>query len=381
MKYELTENEGLALINLGLTGIGAVERILREVREWEDARDQIRYEREMQERKEAMVERERQEQIERERQERDRFTSSYQCIVCGTPGLPGTNVPCPTCITARRGKTHFASDYENAGFSAQVLTPEEQFAPADWHNPSYLRTPQTGSVRTVRGMETPRSVPPPIPPTGPLMPYARPSVREVMDSMDLRRASPPVGEWHAPPTGSFPPTMHANAPIPGGGKIPDPEGASPDRIPMVAISEERLTMGRLAFIRLLGVWDQGFREDVPQPDRQRAMSEVANGSASYPVLRVVHDAGGLTHAVAHYLSAAHVDIPAYVAEEHGFERRVLSLTDNIVQVASLLFPDLAALYEHKNIFPDVVPDAPFFAKELTFPDVGTLPVTNPYEAS
>lgn len=326
MKYELTENEGLAIINLGLTGIGALERILREFREWSDRRDDIAYER-------------------RDAEERFRLAKAAE-----EGRLAKAVEPCPNA-------NHFESDFERAGFSTRLLTPEEQFSRADWHDPSYLRPGPSVAVSAVRGMATPPSAPPPIPPTGPV-----------------------VGAWHAPPTGSFPPAMHANAPIPGGGKIPDPEVASPDRIPMVAISEERLTMGRLAFIRLLGVWDQGFREDVPQPDRQRAMADIANGSAAYPVLRTVHDAGGLTHAVAHYLSAAHVDIPAYVAEEHGFERRVLSLTDNIVQVASLIFPDLAALYEHKNIFPDVVPDPPFFSNTLSFSDTGPLPVTTP-EAS
>lgn len=315
MKYELTEKEGLAIINLGLTGIVALERVLREFREWSDRRDDINYDRTLTERREALEAH----RLEAYREKRLAAESLHRS--------PEAH--------------HFESDYERAGFSTKLPTPEGPSTP----------------VSAVRGMATPPSAPPPIPPTGPV-----------------------VGEWHAPPTGSFPPTMHANAPIPGGGKIPDPEVASPDRIPMVAISEERLTMGRLAFIRLLGVWDQGFREDVPQPDRQRAMADIANGSAAYPVLRVVHDAGGLTCAVACYLAAAHVDIPAYVAEEHGFERRVLSLTDNIVQVASLIFPDLAALYEHKNIFPGVVPDDPFFSRSLTFSDTGLLPVTTP-EAS
>lgn len=365
MKYELTENEGLALINLGLTGIGAVERILRDFRAWEDTREQIRYEREMQERERQEVreacflkeQHDRAADLVRVRQEaKDARVASelpYRCLTCGEV-RPNNNVPCAMCAVCYPNANRFESDYERAGFTAKVLTPEEQFSRADWHDPSYLRPGPAVAVSAVRGMATPPSAPPPIPPTGPL-----------------------VGDWHAPPTGSFPPTMHTNAPIPGGGKIPDPEVSSPSSIPMVAISEERLTMGRLAFIRLLGVWDQGFRENVPQPDRSRAMADIANGSVAYPVLRVVHDAGGLSHAVAQYLAASHVDIPAYVAETYGFERRVLSLTDNLVQVASLIFPDLAALYEHRNIFPDVVPDTPFFSNTLSFSDTGPLPVTVP----
>lgn len=120
-----------------------------------------------------------------------------------------------------------------------------------------------------------------------------------------------------------------------------PEEALPES---AVASDARLRRGEKAFQSLIKLWRVGFNDlDAEQPDRAEALRGLANGTKSYAVLVYVKSVGGLTHAV----NAALKD-----GERGEVSRRelVTSIAGNVTQVASILFPDLSDLYEHKNIF-------------------------------
>jgi len=111
------------------------------------------------------------------------------------------------------------------------------------------------------------------------------------------------------------------------------------------VTDALLSKGRKAFNALVDMWLVGFNDpDAEQPDRAEAMRNLANGRKSYAVLAYVKSAGGLTHAV----NAAVVT--GWDGEESARRSLVALVAGNMTQVASILFPDLSDLYEHKDIF-------------------------------
>lgn len=110
------------------------------------------------------------------------------------------------------------------------------------------------------------------------------------------------------------------------------------------VTSTLLSKGRKAFHALVDMWLVGFNDpDAEQPDRAEALRTLANGRKSYAVLAFVRDAGGLTHAV-------NGAMLGWEDEESRRREFVGLVAGNITQVASILFPDLSDLYEHKNIF-------------------------------
>jgi hypothetical protein len=110
------------------------------------------------------------------------------------------------------------------------------------------------------------------------------------------------------------------------------------------VTDALLAKGRKAFQALVDLWRVGFNDpDAEQPDRAEAMRNLANGRKSYAVLVHVGSVGGLTHAV----NDAMMD---WEGEESRRREAVTLIAGNVTQVASILFPDLSDLYEHKNIF-------------------------------
>lgn len=123
------------------------------------------------------------------------------------------------------------------------------------------------------------------------------------------------------------------------------EGRPEDPLPTSAVvTDTLLAKGRKAFHTLVTMWRVGFNDpDAEQPDRAEAMRNVANGRKSYAVLVFVKDVGGLTHAV----NDAMMD---WEGDEARRRHAVTLIAGNMTQVGSILFPDLADLYEHKDIF-------------------------------
>jgi hypothetical protein len=110
------------------------------------------------------------------------------------------------------------------------------------------------------------------------------------------------------------------------------------------VTDALLAKGRKAFQSLVNLWLTGFGDtEAEQPDRAEAMRALANGRKSYAVLTYVKDVGGLTHAVNDALAD-------WEGEESRRREIVTLVAGNVTQVASILFPDLSELYEHKNIF-------------------------------
>jgi hypothetical protein len=110
------------------------------------------------------------------------------------------------------------------------------------------------------------------------------------------------------------------------------------------VTSTLLSKGRKAFHALVEMWLVGFNDpDAEQPDRAEALRTLANGRKSYAVLAFVKDAGGLTHAV-------NGAMLGWEGEESARRSLVALVAGNMTQVASILFPDLSDLYEHKDIF-------------------------------
>jgi hypothetical protein len=122
----------------------------------------------------------------------------------------------------------------------------------------------------------------------------------------------------------------------------------------VEVDAKLLDKGRTAFDKLVRLWVKGFGDEgAEQPDRAEAMRVLANGSKSFAVLTYVRASGGLTWAVN---ATAVLELSFGHTEEERRQKLVLDVAANITQVASILFPDLADLYEYKNIFATATED-------------------------
>ena len=118
--------------------------------------------------------------------------------------------------------------------------------------------------------------------------------------------------------------------------------------PVSSKKQKRIEAGREILAALVSEWGRNLgQEGTEQPDRGALLREVATGRSAGAVLEFVSSVGGLTHGI----DAVIASWPWERTEE---DRRALvwDITGNIVQVASLLFPDLAEQYEHRNIYQD-----------------------------
>jgi hypothetical protein len=108
----------------------------------------------------------------------------------------------------------------------------------------------------------------------------------------------------------------------------------------------RINRGSAHFSDLVIAWRQGFGEvNVEQPPRGDLLRAVSTGPVAGDILEFVSSVGGLLRAT-----------DLVIAPREGLsedERRALValVAVNITQVASILFPDLAEQYEHRNIYP------------------------------
>ena len=167
-----------------------------------------------------------------------------------------------------------------------------------------------------------------------------------------------VDEVIAPPSKAAPAAPQEDAKVIHFDRVQRPTGAEVGRgddrglesrpeepLPASAVvTSTLLSKGRKAFHALVDMWLVGFNDpDAEQPDRAEAMRNVANGRKSYAVLVHVRAVGGLTHAV----NDAMMD---WEGDEARRRHAVALVAGNMTQVASILFPDLSDLYEHKNIF-------------------------------
>lgn len=176
-------------------------------------------------------------------------------------------------------------------------------------------------------------------------------VKEVEHDYDWGTLDPvPSPTWltpEEPPTGESVGRGPADAlSIPKEKPIPTAPARVAKPLPAASGESKHLAKGREVFNGLVALWLDGYEVvDAPQPDRAEAVRGIANGRSAYKVLTYVKSVGGLTHAV----NAA---IPAsdYAGTEQERQALVTSVSGNMTQVTSILFPDLSDLYEYKNIF-------------------------------
>lgn len=107
--------------------------------------------------------------------------------------------------------------------------------------------------------------------------------------------------------------------------------------------------GMRLFDELTSLWKHNLGvEGAEQPDRATIMREYANHPKVLVLLGHVAEVGGLTHAVAQHVNHHRLaDFPEFSEDEKAL---VNLIATNMCQVASILFPDLAQMYEHRDIF-------------------------------
>ena len=105
--------------------------------------------------------------------------------------------------------------------------------------------------------------------------------------------------------------------------------------------------GVAEFDKLVHEWSVNLGvEGADQPDRPTLMRECANHPKVLAMLGHVAETGGLAHAVALYVNDT-AKLADFTAEEKA---RVNLIATTMCQVSSILFPDLAQMYEHRDIF-------------------------------
>lgn len=105
--------------------------------------------------------------------------------------------------------------------------------------------------------------------------------------------------------------------------------------------------GFAEFDKLVHEWSVNLGvEGADQPDRPTLMRECANHPKVLAMLGHVAETGGLAHAVALYVNDT-AKLADFTAEEKA---RVNLIATTMCQVSSILFPDLAQMYEHRDIF-------------------------------
>ncbi len=105
--------------------------------------------------------------------------------------------------------------------------------------------------------------------------------------------------------------------------------------------------GCALFDQLVRAWEVNLGvADSDQPDRATLMREFANHARVLVLLGHVAESGGLTHAVALYVN----DTAKLTDFTEAEKARVNLIATTMCQVSSILFPDLAQMYEHRDIF-------------------------------
>lgn len=84
----------------------------------------------------------------------------------------------------------------------------------------------------------------------------------------------------------------------------------------------------------------------PQPNRGRLVQELGSGPDVVHVLKYVASVGGIIHAVAVSVKGTTFDIFDTISDQDRITIRNVAMS--IAQTASILNPDLAALYEHRD---------------------------------
>jgi hypothetical protein len=142
--------------------------------------------------------------------------------------------------------------------------------------------------------------------------------------------TPPPPRVHTPPPPPPDPLFNPDGQAGAGPAPPDP--ATNARAKEESRRQAKLTEGYEAFASLVHLWMQNFDTEGPQPDRGAALSMIANGPLAGPVVTYVMACGGLTAAV-------YAVLPRDV---HTGQRK---LAENMAQVGSILFPELAQQLE------------------------------------
>ena len=107
---------------------------------------------------------------------------------------------------------------------------------------------------------------------------------------------------------------------------------------------EVVTLGRVVLTDMVSRWrvNLGIEEAV-QPDRAELMRSLSTGPNSGAVLAYCENEGGLLHAID----------SIYTDASNGEESRramVNLIGSTMCQVGSILFPDIATMYEHVDIY-------------------------------
>lgn len=131
-----------------------------------------------------------------------------------------------------------------------------------------------------------------------------------------------------------------------------PPPAAPETKPVVTEHDLKLVEeGKVLFGDLVNKWLVNFGlEGAEQPDRVEALRLVSSGPEATAVLWYVSSVGGVTRAVDAVAGPKTHPHPLTPAAEEGYRATVREVAINIVQVASLFFPDLCDLYEHRDIY-------------------------------
>lgn len=143
-----------------------------------------------------------------------------------------------------------------------------------------------------------------------------------------------------------------------GGVAPQPAAAAPavekkaESAPVVTEYDLKLVEeGRVLFGDLVSKWLVNFGlEGAEQPDRVEVLRLVSSGPEAKAILWYVASVGGVAHAVDKVIGPKTSPHPLTPQAEEGHRRTVREVATNIVQVASLFFPDLCDLYEHRDIY-------------------------------
>lgn len=146
---------------------------------------------------------------------------------------------------------------------------------------------------------------------------------------------------------SAPPHAEAPAPVPEVAPAketpPAPEKSERDK--------KQIEHGRVMFHDLVNKWAVNFGvEGAEQPDRLELLRSVATGYDATAVLHYVSTLGGLTHAVDACLGPEARKYPLTPAAEEATREWVRLVSANIMQVSSLFFTDLCAMYEYRDIY-------------------------------